>query len=213
MELFRWDIALLVGIPPLIAVVVGVLVVRRWVGSPAAHMRGAARRLGGRMDPAGESSRSAAMLVELGGCLLRVSYPRSEGRRLSREMPPSVEVCTPVENTALPVAVVRLSDESWALDLVGIDTMAEPIAERARDGVLLYGQQTAVWAVAQLRKHDELAFIELDSRMLRAVTCDRDGKALDGTAIERLVRSFASLLPEVLRAAGVSGSSVRRERD
>ncbi|HQR40274.1 MAG TPA: hypothetical protein PLF26_17965 [Blastocatellia bacterium] len=213
MDLVRWDIALLVGIPPLIAVGVGVFVVRRWFESPIARMRVAARRLGGRLDPAGERARTAAILVELDGRLLRISYARRDGRRPTRGAPPAIEICTPVENSAPLVAAVRVSDESWALDLVGRDVTSEPLTERAHDGVLIYGLHTSLWAAALVRDEPSIAILELDSRMLRVVACNRVSTTLDAAAIERLVLEFSGYLPAALKAAGVSGPSVRRERD
>jgi hypothetical protein len=213
MDLHGWDIALMVVVPPVLAVTVGVLLVRRWIGWPASRMRAAARRLNGRLDPFGERSRSAAILTELEGRLLRVSHVAVESRGGSRSRSHALEICTPVENSGATVAAVRIADEPWALDLVSRDVTSEPMTELADEGVLLYGRSITHWPAVIFRDQPAWAILELDSRMLRVVTCCRDEQPFDADAIERLVRGFASVLPGVLRSAGVSGSSARREQE
>lgn len=170
-----------------------------------AVMRSAARRLGGALDPACENVRCPAILTEIDGHLLRASGWPLEGEASGAEVPPYLEVCTPVEGVASPVLVVRRSVLSRLLPLLREDLRKTADADIPADGISIFGAHHATWAPRLFEKHRSWILLEIDDRMLRVLTCDPQDGEFDAETVERTVRAFASSVTRILTAAGVTG--------
>jgi hypothetical protein len=163
----------------------------------------AARLVGGRLDPASESARFPAVLVELEGQLIRaVLWPLDvDEDQVAR--PPYLEVCTPVDGIAAPVSAVRRSEEAKLLPLLRerrTDVWAE--TERACD-VAISSPRSGLWAAEAIAEHPTWTALELDRGRLRVLTNHPQTETFDAKAVADAIIEFARSLPDVGVAAGL----------
>ena len=196
---------MIVGLLLAVGLVAAWLVVRRRDRGVRATMQAAAKRLGGALDPACEDARCPAILTEIGGHLLRASGWPLEGEASGADVPPYLEVCTPVEGVASPILVVRRSVLSRLLPLLREDLRQTADADIPAEGISVFGAHHAPWAPPLFEKHRSWILLEIDDRMLRVLTCDPQDGGLDAESVERTVRAFAASVTRILVAAGVTG--------
>jgi hypothetical protein len=201
-----WTIAVLGGLLLAVALASCAPFVRRRLGRARRRMRGCARRLGGRLDPATEGARSPAVLAELDGRLVRAA-----GWPDDASPAPYLEICTPVEGVTSPLVVVRRSEAARLRPLVGDEVRRLPVAEHASGVVAVYGH-AAAWSGRLFERHPTWVLLELDYRMLRVLTRDPQAAPFDAAAAERAVRGFGAAVPAILAAAGLTKSSARGRR-
>lgn len=198
---------MLVGLLVAVALTVASALLRRAAGGARPLMRAAARRLGGRLDPASESSQYPAILVELDGHLLRaVGWP-VDFYANGAEPPPFLEVCTPVEGVAAPIRIVRRSVLTRLLPLLSEDLRKTADADVPEAGISIFGAHHAAWAPALFEAHPSWILLELDYGTLRVLTQEPQQETYGAEAVAGAVRNFASTVPEILLAAGVTRSS------
>jgi hypothetical protein len=163
----------------------------------------AARLVGGRLDPASESARFPAVLVELEGQLIRaVLWPLDvDEDQVAR--PPYLDVCTPVDGISAPVSAVRTAEGSRLLPLLS-QRRAEVWAETERAGdVTISSPKSSVWAAEAVAAHPTWAALELDRGRLRVLTNHPQFETFDANAVAGAILEFARSLPDVGKAAGL----------
>jgi hypothetical protein len=206
-----WIIAVAIGLLLALVLVAAWTLAQRKLAPARAIVRGAARRLGGRIDPASEHAASPALLVELDGRLLRaVGWPEDPGAPHVR-LAPYVEICTPVDGTATPVLAVRRSSLT-ALTRYFVDEGRRLTASSAGNAVALASGASAAWAVRVVEEHASWALVELEPGSLRVLATDPQSTGYDAAALERAVREFSAALPAILVAAGLADSSARSDQ-
>jgi hypothetical protein len=165
--------------------------------------RNAARALGGRLDPASESARFPAILVEFDGLLVRaVLWPLDLDEEQATQ-PPFLEVCTPVDGIPTPVRSVRQSDEACVLPLLRKRRGESwPDTNKACESTGV-NARPAAWAEYVIASHPTWSVVELDRGRLRILARPHAAEHFDTKAVTHEVLEFANTLPAVASAAGL----------
>lgn len=202
---------LIVGLPLLGVLVVARLVFAFITQGTRPVVREAARRLGGRIDPASEDPRCPAVLVELNNRLIRVvGWPLRERPYLD-EHPPYIEIYSPIDVDIRPILVVR---RNVANTLLGILYPDGPVPS-AKEGDELcdsYFGPLPAHASAWFEQNPSWVLLEIDGRLVRILTDDPQREFFGSHSIEGSVRAFGECVPEILRSAGPADSSSQRRR-
>jgi hypothetical protein len=204
-----WAITVSVGLLLALALVATWSYARRRFAPARTIVRGGARRLGGRIDPASERSATPALLVEMDGRLLRAvgwpEVPDDEHPRLA----PFLEVCTPIDGSTAPVVAVRRSVLASLARHLGED--GRRLAASPAPGAVAVVGAAAGWAGRIVDEHEAWALLELDAGSLRVLTTHPQSNGYDAVALEAAVREFSAAVPAILLAAGITDSSARSD--
>jgi hypothetical protein len=169
----------------------------------------AARSLGGRVDPASESARYPAILVEFDGLLIRAVLWPIDLDEEQDSRPPFLEICTPVDGIPSPARAIRPSEEAGILPLLRkrrAETWTD--AEHATEPALSSPRPSA-WAIQALESHPSWVVVELDRGRLRVLTNHPASEPFEAPAITAAIHEFTKSLPEVAVAAGLPQLSHR----
>jgi hypothetical protein len=201
-----WQGALLIAVAIGVALTVARVHLRRRERGIEATMSSAARRLGGRIDPLSENVRCPAILADVDGHLIRISGWPAEGEGASIELPPYLELCTPVEGIGSPLLVVRRSVLTRLLPLLSEDLRKNADADIPEAGISIFGAHGSTWAPRLFEAHRAWILVELDHRMLRVLTTDPQNGRFTAEAAERAVREYAAAVSSIVAAATIDAS-------
>lgn len=118
----------------------------------------------------------------------------------------------PVEGVTSPLVAIRRAAAPKLNPLLGNTVPRHPVVELPESGLSICGHNAAPWAGRIFDRHPTWVMLEIDSRMLRVLTSEPQAERFDATALENAVRTFASTVPEILVAAGLTDSSARGGR-
>lgn len=204
-----WIITVAVGLLLALALVAAWSFARRRFAPARSIVRGGARRLGGRIDPASERSTAPALLVEIDGRLLRaVGWPEELDDEHPR-LAPFLEICTPIDGTTAPVVAVRRSVLASLAGHLGED--GRRLAACPAPGAVAVAGAAAAWAGRIVDGHEAWALLELEAGALRVLTTHPQANGYGAAALEAAVREFSDAIPAILLAAGITDSSARSD--
>jgi hypothetical protein len=163
----------------------------------------AARVLGGRIDPASESARFPAILVDFDGLLVRAVLWPLDTDEEQQTLPPFLEICTPVDRIPTAVRVIRRIDEPRLRPMLRSRRAGSWMDADTEYEVTPPALRASSWAATALDTHPSWVLVELDRGRLRVLTNHPETHAFESKAIAQAILEFARALPEVATGAGL----------